>query len=353
MQTLKIQGSNTPYEILIEKNIKNQLAKHIRQVSDANTIVLVTDEQVHSIYQNLLRKLIQEFDGVLNIVTIPSGEKSKSTNTLSYLYNEYMRCGISKSDLIVAFGGGVVGDITGYSAATFLRGVPYIQIPTTLTSQIDSSVGGKTAINLPSGKNLVGSFYHPIRVIIDPTFLETLHIRVLRDGLAEAIKYGCIKDRNLFDLLLTLNEKTLFNHIEDIIYTCCKIKKEVVEEDEFDNGIRMILNFGHTIGHGVEEYYDYQHITHGEGVAIGMYQITKNSEKMGLTPNGTASQVKSILDQYNLPSSLDQINKNILLETMTKDKKVRGKAINLVLLNEIGSCFIHKILLDELNSFVQ
>ena len=352
MQKLMINVSKSSYPIIIEDNIKDTLESYISDVTTAERIVLVTDETVHSIYKDIIEGLFKDSNKKYVFIAIPAGEKSKSTEVLNTLYNEYSKIGISKSDLIIAFGGGVVGDVTGFSAATYLRGVPFIQIPTTLTSQIDSSIGGKTAINLPYGKNLVGSFYQPSLVLIDPTFLKTLPIRVFNDGMAEAIKYGCIMDKELFEILATVNKDEVNDIMEDIIYRCCKIKKEVVETDEFDNGLRMILNFGHTIGHGIEEYYNYEKYTHGEAVAIGMYSITKKSEAFNLSSSDSSAKIKELLEKFNLPYDVSEIGKESLLHTMLKDKKVRGKNINLVLIKDIGEAFLHNVSVNELEKFI-
>ena len=201
---------------------------------------------------------------------------------------------------------------------------------------MDSSVGGKVGVDLSKGKNLVGSFYHPKKVIIDPEVLETLSDRVFNDGMAEVIKYGCIKDKDFFDKLFEYkNKEDVMNNIEYIIHNCCKIKKEVVEKDEKDTGERMLLNFGHTIGHAIEQYYNYNKYTHGEAVAIGMYEITKISEASGETKTGTAEVIKNILIKYGLPYELD-IDINEIKDTISLDKKNINNKLNLIFISKIG-----------------
>ena len=244
--------------------------------------------------------------------------------------------------MILTLGGGVIGDLGGFVASTFLRGVPFIQVPTTLLAQVDSSVGGKVAVDLDKGKNLVGSFYHPKKVIIDPEVLNSLSDRVFNDGMAEVIKYGCIKDKEFFNNLLQYeNKEEVMNNIEYIIHNCCKIKKEVVEKDEKDTGERMLLNFGHTIGHAIEQYYNYNKYTHGEAVAIGMYEITKISEASFETEKGTADIIKNILIKYNLPYKLD-IDINEIKETISLDKKNIDNKLNLIFISKIGESKIVK-----------
>ncbi|HZK18697.1 MAG TPA: 3-dehydroquinate synthase family protein, partial [Clostridia bacterium] len=223
-------------------------------------------------------------------------------------------------------------------------GVTYIQVPTSLLAQIDSSIGGKVAIDMPEGKNLVGSFYHPAAVFIDPNLLDTLPTRFFNDGMAEVIKYGCIRDGSLFNSLETYkSQEMLRENIEKIIFTCLDIKREVVEGDQWDRGNRMILNFGHTLGHAIESYFQYGNYTHGEAVAIGMYQITKASEQMGLTKEGTALRIKNLLSQHKLPYKMPSGDIYEIIEGIAVDKKSKGLRLNIVLLVKIGKCFIRQV----------
>ena len=273
---LNVDLPQNGYEIIIEKGILSNLAKEIKEVFNGNKIFVLTDKNVDKFYGD---KVINELEAAgydTKKLALEPGEETKAFFTLPKVYDELLNFKLTRSDLILTLGGGVIGDLGGFVASTYLRGVPFIQCPTTLLAQVDSSVGGKVGVDLDRGKNLVGSFYQPIKVIIDPNVLETLSDRVFNDGMAEVIKYGCIKDEEFFNKLLNYKDKEeVMNNIEYIIHNCCKIKKEVVEKDEKDTGERMLLNFGHTIGHAIEQYYKYSKYTHGEAVAIGMYEITK------------------------------------------------------------------------------
>jgi len=272
---------------------------------------------------------------------------------LEDVYNELLDFEITRSDLILTFGGGVVGDLGGFAASTLLRGIKFVQIPTSLLAQIDSSVGGKVAINLEKGKNLVGSFYHPKAVYIDPNLLETLDKRFFYDGMAEVIKYGCIRDKELFEKLLEYDTKDeLMNNIEEIIYSCLSIKKEIVERDEKDTAERMLLNFGHTFGHVIEKYFNYEKYTHGEAVAMGMYHITKKSEDMGLTEKGTSELIERILSKYNLQHNMVDMNKDKMIEIIGLDKKNEESSINMIFLKKIGHSFIKKINKEEIEKYL-
>ena len=263
-------------------------------------------------------------------------------NVMPDIYNEFLNFNLTRSDLIIALGGGVIGDLAGFAASTYLRGIDFIQIPTSLLAQVDSSVGGKVAVDLERGKNLVGSFYHPKCVLIDPQVLSTLNDKFFADGMGEVIKYGCIKDSNFFEFLYKMKDnEQLMSNMEEVIYKCCDIKRQVVERDEKDKGERMLLNFGHTLGHSIEQYYNYEKYTHGEAVAIGMYMITKISEEKGLTKKETAEKIKDILIKYNLPYEVN-VNLKELLEAINLDKKKMGNDLNIIVLKEIGNSEIYK-----------
>jgi 3-dehydroquinate synthase len=260
------------------------------------------------------------------------------------IYHELASYNITRADLIVTLGGGVVGDLGGFCAATFLRGVKFIQIPTSLLAQVDSSVGGKVGINLPQGKNLVGSFYQPEAVLIDPETLDTLSDRYFADGMAEVIKYGCISSSRLFIQLAAFeSKKDLIDNIEQVIYKCCDLKRRVVEKDELEGGHRRILNFGHTIGHVIEAYYNYEKYSHGEGVAIGMYHVTKKSVDEGITDEETLDNLKSILIKYNLPYEMPDIPKKDIKEIVMNDKKMEKEILHMVVITKIGRAKMVKV----------
>ncbi|MFQ7842144.1 MAG: 3-dehydroquinate synthase, partial [Thomasclavelia spiroformis] len=270
------------------------------------------------------------------------GEQSKRFDILPSLYKSLLEFKLTRTDLIIALGGGVIGDLVGFVASTYLRGVKLVQIPTSLLAQVDSSVGGKVAVDLPEGKNLIGTFYHPKMVLIDPDTLKTLPKRFINDGMAEVIKYGCIKDKNLFERLSSYKDfDDLYQDIDEIIYRCVDIKRDVVERDQFDFGDRLLLNFGHTLGHAIEQYYHYEKYSHGEAVAIGMVQLTKIAEEKNLSFKGTSDIIKDICLKYNLPIFSDTKTDD-LIEAISLDKKNLNKKLSLVLLKEIGNSYIYQ-----------
>lgn len=336
--------SHKTYPIYITKGLMNSIGKEIKKIYSGNKIAVVTDSNVNSFYGDRLEKALKDENYNVKTLVVEAGEKSKSFEVLLKLYDELLDFEITRGDLIIALGGGVVGDLTGFAAATTLRGISFIQVPTSLLAQIDSSIGGKVAVDLPRGKNLIGNFYHPEAVFIDPDVLKTLDKKFLHDGMGEVIKYGAIKDRQLFDKLMTFkDDNDLLDHIDEIIYRCCSIKKEVVEKDEKDKGDRMLLNFGHTLGHVIEKYFNYEKYTHGEAVSIGMYKITEKSEAMGITEKGTSELLKKILIKYGLPFEVEALNKDKVLETISMDKKNDRDRINIILLNKLGEAFIKNI----------
>lgn len=353
MKTLSINLTNKNYTIYIKKNIFNEITNYLHENFKGNKIAIISDSNLKALYGNTLLRILEKGDFKLKFIAITPGEESKTMSFLQQVYSELSSFKLGRGDLILTFGGGVVGDLGGFAASTYLRGVPYIQIPTSLLAQVDSSIGGKVAVDLPEGKNLIGSFYHPDAVFIDPNILKTLDKRFLHDGLAEVIKYGCIKDKSILDKLLSYkNDIELLDNIEEIIYMCCKIKKSLVELDEKDFGERMLLNFGHTLGHAIEKYYNYKKYTHGEAVGIGMLETTKKSEQLHITPKETSSLIELLLIKYNLPSHLPQMNALNLLDTIALDKKNCGENINLILLKTLGEGFIKKIKLKDISLYI-
>lgn len=354
MKTLKVDLISNKYDIVIEKGLLKNIGSEIKKIYSGSKIAIVTDENVYSIYGDNLYKSLVKFDFQPIFIVIKPGETSKSMKVLNDVYSNLIKYKITRGDLIIAFGGGVTGDLGGYAASTYLRGVDYIQIPTTLLAQIDSSIGGKVAVNLEQGKNLVGSFYHPKKVLIDPTVLNTLPIEFIKDGLGEVIKYACINDSNLFEVLMNIKSmEKLYENIVDIIFACCNIKKEIVEKDERDTAIRMILNFGHTLGHAIENYYNYETYTHGEAVALGMYYITQKSESLGFTEQGTSERIRKLLLNFNIDYNLPVVNMEDIKKSINLDKKNISGNINLILLKKIGEAFIKKIPINDIGNFFE
>lgn len=351
MSVVKVKTSNKKYDVIIEQGMFSKIAREIRKIYSGKRLFLVTDENIASIYEkDLLTQLEKEEFFVVPYIIKP-GESSKALSYYEEICEYFVEQEITSADLIVAFGGGVVGDLTGFVAATLKRGISYIQIPTSVIAQVDSSVGGKIGLNLKNGKNFIGAFYHPKRVLIDPQLLNTLQEKYQRDGMAEIIKYALIKDHDLFLALEMIAENRWIDQMEEISRRCLQIKADLVQKDERDRGDRMLLNFGHTLGHAVETEANYERYSHGEAVAIGMSVITERSEKMGFTRPGTHDRIVSILKKYRLPYQVKDMNREGLLQKMYLDKKVSGDFIHLVLLRSIGEGFIHKIDREELKDF--
>ena len=331
------------YNIEIEKGLLKKVGERIKSLYSGEKIFIVTDQTVSDLHsKTLLESLSSAGFSVKTEVLVP-GEKTKSLRSLEQIYNSMLDFNLTRSDLVIAFGGGVIGDLCGFAASTYLRGVRFVQIPTTLLAQTDSSVGGKVAINLERGKNLVGSFYQPKAVYIDTALLDTLDDNTFADGMAEVIKYACIKDAEMFELIAQNSSRKAIGEIIDyIVFKCCDIKREVVENDEFDTGERMLLNFGHTIGHVIEKHYNYDKYTHGMGVSAGMCMITEIAEEANLTEKGTAQKIRSVVEGFGLPCSVDFENSTIILDTVALDKKNIDGCLNVILLNKIGDSYIYK-----------
>lgn len=333
-------ATSAPYSILIERGCLKRVGQCAAKLFPAGArAAVVSDSNVLPLYGKAVAASLRDAGFRVFSASFPAGEQSKRLSTVESLYSFFSESGLTRSDFAVALGGGVTGDIAGFAAATWLRGIRFLQIPTSLLAQIDSSVGGKTGVDIPQGKNLVGAFHQPALVLIDPDTLRTLPQAFFADGMGEAIKYGCIRDRPLFDRIRDTDVRT---DIEPMIARCVDIKREVVERDEFDNGDRMLLNFGHTFGHALEKLHGYHGLTHGAGVGIGMVMMSRLGEAAGLTKPGTADEIASVLQEYNLPVS-DRFNLDRLTEATLPDKKGRGDEITLILLRKIGDGFLYRV----------
>ncbi len=348
MEKLHINLDEKSYNIFIERGIFQEIGKYISKVYKKKKVVVVTDTNVDSLYGDKLVKNLENSGYIPSKVVFDAGEENKNFDTLTEVYEKIIDSGIKRGDMLIAFGGGVVGDLAGFAASTIYRGMDFIQIPTTLLAQVDSSVGGKVAVDTSRGKNLVGSFYQPKMVIIDPELLKTLDEREVRSGMAEVIKYGAIYDNEFFDSLMGKEDlKSSLKDIEKIIRRCCEIKAKIVEIDELDMGLRMILNFGHTLGHAIEKYYNYAKYTHGEAISIGMYEITILGEKLGITKTGESKKIKEILQKYELPIE-DKVRLEDLIEIMKSDKKNISGVLNFIFLSEIGQVEVKKVAEEEI-----
>lgn len=347
MKTVHVE-TGIPYDIFIERGILDSCGKYVKQLSGAKRVTIISDSNVAALYKwRVINSLSQEGFEVATHV-FPAGEESKNLNTIAEMYNTLANFGMTRKDIVVALGGGVTGDMAGFAAATYLRGIDFIQIPTSLLAQVDSSVGGKTGVDIAQGKNLVGAFHQPKAVLIDPDTLDTLPDLYVRDGMAEVIKYGCIKDEAFFE---KLEQEDALEHIEDVIEVCVSIKRDVVSRDEREAGERMLLNFGHTLGHSIEKLYDFKGISHGMAVAIGMVLISRAGESKGITQSGTTDRIIALCEKYGLPTS-DKASFAEMADAAHSDKKTAGSEINLVLLKKIGDSFIQKVKLDELEEFI-
>ncbi len=344
MPTINVSLGERAYPIRIEAGLIDRVGAHARQLLGDCSLAIITDDNVAPLYLQRVEASLDAAGLRHSSIVLPHGEPTKCLAQLSNLYDFLCKSHVTRTDAIIALGGGVIGDLAGLAAATFLRGIRFIQVPTTLLAQVDSSVGGKVAVDLPQGKNLVGAFYQPAAVLCDPLTLNTLTEDYWRDGLGEVVKYGCICDEKLFALLEKCSpggRQALMAEIDTILQRCIQAKADVVAQDERDTGLRMTLNFGHTIGHAVETCQHYNGLRHGEAVALGMAVITRLTEGRGLTAPGTAARLEALLAALHMPMELPPIPEGDLISAMGMDKKAAGKALRVILLDAIGQCRIH------------
>ena len=328
------------YDIVMTEDF-SALPGEIEKLSISNRrLCIVTDSNVEKLYLNEVKELLAPCCKTVISFVFPAGEEHKNLDTVRDLYETLILNHFDRNDMLAALGGGVVGDLCGFAAATYLRGVAFMQIPTTLLSQVDSSIGGKTGVDFDAYKNMVGAFHMPKLVFTNINTLQTLPDNQFSAGMGEVIKYGCIKDADLFS---TLESHSSFEDLKEelpaIITRCVDIKRMVVENDQFDTGERMLLNFGHTLAHTIEQHFHYQRESHGEAVAIGMYQITRIAEEKGLTPKGTADRIQQVLKTYGLPLECG-LTLGTLTEAIALDKKNLNGNLNVILLHEIGDSYI-------------
>lgn len=350
---LTVKLPDHSYDLTIKKGLLKEIGSWAKELWFPQKVVIITDSNVQPIYGDQVHKSLSEAGFEPTTFVIDAGEQSKSLAVAAELYDFLADKEMTRSDGIIALGGGVVGDLAGFVASTYMRGLHFLQIPTTLLAQVDSSIGGKTAVNTTRAKNLVGTFAQPDGVLIDPNTLNTLEVRRIREGIAEIVKSAAIADIELWQKLDGLHdEDDLLANASDIIAACCKIKRRVVEEDELDNGVRLLLNFGHTIGHALENTVGYGNLTHGEGVAIGMSQITRVAEIKHLTPIGTTEQLNKMIQKFHLPITSNQWDQEQLYKALTHDKKARGGKINIILLETIGKAKIVRIPIEEMKSYL-
>lgn len=337
------------YDILLGEKLIGRTGELLRPLVKAEKAVVVSDSNVAPLYADTVCKSLESAGFATEIFVFPAGEESKSPSTLLSLYDFLAEKGVTRSDVLLALGGGVTGDLTGFCAATYLRGIDYVQLPTSLLAQVDSSIGGKTAVDIAAGKNLVGAFKQPILVIADTDTLTTLPAGVFTDGMGEVVKYGMIRSKPLFERLSRGNAR---EGLADIIAQCMEIKRDVVERDEKDIGERMILNFGHTIGHAIEKYHGFGGLSHGKCVAEGMYMITALAEKKGLCEKGTSEKLLACLEANELPYA-DEITADEILALSHNDKKRAGNSVRIVVCPDIGESKILTLSADEYEAFLK
>ncbi len=329
------------YPIIIGCGLQEFTAKFIATEKSPTSVTILTHPGLRSLYAEPLLRQFQGHSIQSSIVTVPAGERSKNLTTVSRIHRQLATNRVDRKGLIVTVGGGVLGDIGGFVAATYMRGIRFLQYPTTLLAQVDASIGGKTGVDLPEGKNLVGAFYQPVAVIVDINTLQTLPIRELRSGLSEVIKYGIISDNILFDRTQKSISSILNRDrtaLSDVISSSCRIKADVVSRDECENGLRAILNFGHTVGHAIEAVTNYRRFKHGEAIAIGMVSAALIGNKVGITSDSTVSEIVKALQMAKLPTAFPaELSPDEVINATQSDKKRIGSRLNWVLASSIGT----------------
>lgn len=347
MKTVTVSASKK-YNVLIGADLLYKLGSEISQLKAPQKAAIISDSNVWPLYGTIAENSLKEAGFETYHHIFPAGENSKNAETYLKILNFLAENQLTRSDVVIALGGGVVGDITGFAAATFLRGISYVQVPTTLLAMVDSSVGGKTAIDLPAGKNLAGAFYQPELVICDTAVLNTLPTHIFRDGCAEVIKYGILFDEKLFSHLY---ECGLNFDREDVITRCVELKRDVVCEDEFDNGTRQKLNLGHTIGHAVEKLSNFS-VSHGCAVAIGTAIVSNAAYKRSICNEITKNSIIDIFNRFDLPTQTE-FTANALYCAAQSDKKRSGSTVNLIIPKKIGHCMISPEPITTLESFIE
>lgn len=347
MQTITVRASRE-YDVFIGKDILSQAGKLTAERIAGRKAAIISDTNVWPIYGNLVAESFEAADFRVDHYQIQPGEESKNLSTYAQLLDFLVQKQVGRDDVIVALGGGVVGDLAGFAAATYLRGVAYIQLPTSLLAMVDSSVGGKTAVNLPGGKNLAGAFYQPSMVLCDTKTLDTLPEENFREGCAEVIKYAILYDEALFDHLM--QHKLAFDR-DAVIGRCIALKSNVVAQDEFDRGQRKLLNLGHTFGHAIEYLHNFE-ISHGNAVAVGITLAAKAAHHMGICTIASTAQILEILQKFDLPVETEY-SAFELCSAAVADKKRTGNKVDLILPVAIGNCQIAPTSFEDLQSIME
>ncbi len=347
MRKVTVHCEKSPYDVHIGRGLLQSAGAILAQSVKPCRAVLVTDDNVNALYAREVADSLEATGFNMLKFVFPHGERSKNTTVFLELLEFLAENRVTRSDVVIALGGGVTGDIAGFAASVYLRGIRFVQMPTTLLAAVDSSVGGKTGVNLKAGKNLAGAFWQPMTVICDCDTFATLPSEILADGLSETIKYGMISDKQLFESLKTSGFEA---DTEGVVERCVAIKAEVVAADEFDTGRRQLLNFGHTVGHAVEKLSSYES-SHGHAVAIGMAVITRACDRLGMTEEPCFEPLKELLDKYGLPSSCP-FGAEELADAALADKKRSGDFVNLVVPLRVGECALKTVPVNELERFI-
>lgn len=352
---LTIKTANHEYDILIKKGALKTMGEWLQSLWVPQKIAVISDSRVSELYAKTVVQQLKAAGFTVTLMVVPEGEQSKSLTQAAKLYEQLAEQTFTRTDGIVALGGGVIGDLAGFVASTYMRGIHFVQVPTSLLAQVDSSIGGKTGVNTATAKNLVGTFYQPDGVLIDPEVLSTLEPRRIREGIAEIVKSAAIADEPFWEELATYRDEfDLLTHAESVIVQALKVKQTVVEEDEFDNGSRLILNFGHTIGHAIEKTAGYGVVSHGEAVAIGMVLISQAAVKKQTMPVDTDKKIAQMLEKFHLPISVEglELENKTLFQAIANDKKTRGQKIKIILLEKIGKAKIVPLDLADFRDYV-
>jgi len=352
METVTVELSERSYPIAIGAGVLDGLGERVRALRCGRRAAVVTNPAVASLYGASVVDSLESASFEPTLIEIPDGEEHKNLAWFGFLHDHMLQAGLDRESPVIALGGGVVGDLAGFSAATLLRGVPFVQVPTTLLAQVDSSVGGKTGVNHANGKNLIGTFYQPHLVWIDVHTLRSLPERQVRAGMAEVIKYAVILSPGLFERLeegiecvMRLDDDVLV----DVVRLCCELKAKVVSEDEREAGLRSILNFGHTVGHAVEVLTDYREYLHGEAIAIGMVFASRLSAAKGHCAGKTAARITALIRRAGLPTEIpDGLDGEVLAAAIKADKKVSSGKIKFVAVAEIGRTRFDHLTCEEI-----
>lgn len=346
MDRVAVDLGERKYSITVGWGYLGEVGKMAADLGVGNHMAIVTNPSVKRLYGRQVSESLRGAGIKTFLIEVPDGERYKTMKWVGHIHDRLVREKCERGSCLMALGGGVIGDMTGFAAATFLRGISYIQVPTTLAAQVDASIGGKTGVNHPRGKNLIGAFYQPRAVFIDLSTLSTLKRREFLSGMAEVVKYGVIADEGFFSYVeknahnvLALEQGVLLN----VVKRSCEIKAAVIQKDERESGERRILNYGHTIGHALEAATDYRKYLHGEAVAIGMAAAARLSRVLGLCDEATVTRQVQLLRAFSLPTIFPRVEKNKLLAAMEHDKKVKGGNINCVLAEKIGHVCVRSV----------